>query len=476
MKYDVAVVGAGVVGALISRELSKYDIRVALLEKCNDVAMGTTKANSAIVHGGFDAANGTLKAKLNVRGTELMPKLCADMAVPYRNNGSLVLAFSEEEMEHVRTLYERGVKNGVPKLSVLDKAQVKALEPHVSDEVVGALLSETAGIVCPYELTIAATEVAVTNGVEFIRNCAVEAINVTADGFLLATTQGEISAKYVVNAAGIHTDDIARMIGDDSISLVARKGEYYLLDKSFGFMADHTIFQCPNKMGKGVLVTPTVDGNLLIGPSALDVEDKEDVDTTPQGLEFIVEKAKKSVPTLNIRGAITSFAGMRAHPVTDDFIIGFSAKNDCFLNVAGIESPGLSAAPAIAEMVAGLLKEKADWQEKKDCVLTRKAPVRFRHMTKSEREALIAKNKAYGRIICRCETITEGEILDAIHAPAGARDVDGVKRRTRAGMGRCQGGFCGSKVVEILSRELNMPLNEITKFGGNSKILFEKTK
>lgn len=476
MKYDVAVVGAGVVGALISRELSKYDIRVALLEKCNDVAMGTTKANSAIVHGGFDAANGTLKAKLNVRGTELMPKLCADMAVPYRNNGSLVLAFSEEEMEHVRTLYERGVKNGVPKLSVLNKAQVKALEPHVSDEVVGALLSETAGIVCPYELTIAATEVAVTNGVEFIRNCAVEAINVTADGFLLATTQGEIPAKYVVNAAGIHTDDIARMIGDDSISLVARKGEYYLLDKSFGFMADHTIFQCPNKMGKGVLVTPTVDGNLLIGPSALDVEDKEDVDTTPQGLEFIVEKAKKSVPTLNIRGAITSFAGMRAHPVTDDFIIGFSAKNDCFLNVAGIESPGLSAAPAIAEMVAGLLKEKADWQEKKDCVLTRKAPVRFRHMTKSEREALIAKNKAYGRIICRCETITEGEILDAIHAPAGARDVDGVKRRTRAGMGRCQGGFCGSKVVEILSRELNMPMNEITKFGGNSKILFEKTK
>ena len=476
MKYDVAVVGAGVVGALISRELSKYDIRVALLEKCNDVAMGTTKANSAIVHGGFDAANGTLKAKLNVRGTELMPKLCADMAVPYRNNGSLVLAFSEEEMEHVRTLYERGVKNGVPKLSVLDKAQVKALEPHVSDEVVGALLSETAGIVCPYELTIAATEVAVTNGVEFIRNCAVEAIKVTADGFLLATTQGEIPAKYVVNAAGIHTDDIARMIGDDSISLVARKGEYYLLDKSFGFMADHTIFQCPNKMGKGVLVTPTVDGNLLIGPSALDVEDKEDVDTTPQGLEFIVEKAKKSVPNLNIRGAITSFAGMRAHPVTDDFIIGFSAKNDCFLNVAGIESPGLSAAPAIAEMVAGLLKEKADWQEKKDCVLTRKAPVRFRHMTKSEREALIAKNKAYGRIICRCETITEGEILDAIHAPAGARDVDGVKRRTRAGMGICQGGFCGSKVVEILSRELNMPMNEITKFGGNSKILFEKTK
>ena len=476
MKYDVAVIGGGVVGALISRALSRYDISVAMLEKCNDVAMGTTKANSAIVHGGFDAENGTLKAKLNVRGTELMSQVCADLSVPYRNNGSLVLAFSEKEMEHVQKLYERGVKNGVPKLSVLDKAQVKALEPHVSDEVVGALLSETAGIVCPYELTIAATENAVTNGVEFIRNCAVEAISTSAEGFVLSTTQGEITAKYVVNAAGIHSDDIARMIGDNSISLVARKGEYYLLDKSFGYMADHTIFQCPNEMGKGVLVTPTVDGNLLIGPSALDVDDKEDMDTTPEGLEFIVEKAKKSVPTLNIRGAITSFAGMRAHPTTDDFIIGFSEKNDCFLNVAGIESPGLSAAPAIAEMVANMLVEKADFKEKAEFVTIRKAPVRFRHMTKSEREALIAKNKAYGRIICRCETITEGEILDAIHAPAGARDVDGVKRRTRAGMGRCQGGFCGSKVVEILARELKVPMNEITKFGGESKILFEKTK
>lgn len=476
MQYDVVVIGAGVVGALISLELSKKDVRVAMLDKCNDVAMGTTKANSAIVHGGFDAANGTLKAKLNVRGTELMPGLCADLAVPFRNNGSLVLAFSEEEMEHVHTLYERGQKNGVPRLSVVDKAAVKAMEPHVSDEVVGALLSESAGIVCPYELTIAATEVAVTNGVEFLRNCAVESIAADADGFTLATTLGEIQASYVINAAGIHSDDIARMIGDDSISLVARKGEYYLLDKSYGYIADHTLFQCPSKMGKGVLVTPTVDGNLLIGPSALDVEDKDDVDTTAEGLAFILEKAKKTVPELNTRGAITSFAGMRAHPVTDDFIIGFSEKNDRLLNVAGIESPGLSAAPAIAEMVSEMLTEKAGLQAKAQYVAKRTPPVRFRHMTKSEREALIAKNKAYGRVICRCETITEGEILDAIHAPAGARDVDGVKRRTRAGMGRCQGGFCGSKVVEILSRELHVPMNEITKFGGESKILFDKTK
>ena len=476
MKYDVAVVGAGVVGALIARELSRTDLRVALLEKCNDVAMGTTKANSAIVHGGFDAANGTLKAKLNVRGTELMPQLCETLHVPYRNNGSLVLAFSDEEMQHVHALYERGLKNGVPRLSVLDKSAVLELEPHVSGEVVGALLSETAGIVCPYELTIAAAENAVENGVDFIRNCAVTAIEKAPDGFTMQTTCGAIEAAYIVNAAGIHSDDIARMIGDDSISLVARKGEYYLLDKAYGYMADHTIFQCPNKMGKGVLVTPTVDGNLLIGPSALDVDDKEDVDTTAEGLQFVLEKAKRSVPELNLRGAITSFAGLRAHPTTDDFIIGFSDKSDRFVNVAGIESPGLSAAPAIAEMVYGMLLEKTKASECVDFKPGRKAPVRFRNMTKAEREALIAKNKAYGRVICRCETITEGEILDAIHAPAGARDVDGVKRRTRAGMGRCQGGFCGSKVVEILSRELGVPMNEITKFGGNSKILFEKTK
>ena len=322
----------------------------------------------------------------------------------------------------------------------------------------------------------AAAENAVENGVDFIRNCAVTAIEKAPDGFTLQTTCGAIEAAYIVNAAGIHSDDIARMIGDDSISLVARKGEYYLLDKAYGYMADHTIFQCPNKMGKGVLVTPTVDGNLLIGPSALDVDDKEDVDTTAEGLQFVLEKAKRSVPELNLRGAITSFAGLRAHPTTDDFIIGFSEKSDRFVNVAGIESPGLSAAPAIAEMVYGMLLEKTKASECVDFKPGRKAPVRFRNMTKAEREALIAKNKAYGRVICRCETITEGEILDAIHAPAGARDVDGVKRRTRAGMGRCQGGFCGSKVVEILSRELGVPMNEITKFGGNSKILFEKTK
>lgn len=477
MRYDVAVIGGGVVGALISMKLSKYDIKIALLEKCNDVAMGTTKANSAIVHGGFDAMPGTLKAKLNVKGTGMMPELCRDLNVPYRNNGSLVLAFSDEEVEHIKVLYDRGVKNGVDRLEIISKERVKELEPNVSDEVKAALLSNTAGIVCPYELTIAAAEVAVTNGVDFIRNCEVKNITKLDGGrFELDTAAGKIETEYIINAAGIHSDEIAAMIGDDSIELVPRRGEYYLLDKSYGSLASHTIFQCPNKMGKGVLVTPTVDGNILIGPSASDDREKDNTDTTPDGLEFVLSKAFKSVPSINVRGAISSFAGVRSHPVTDDFIIGYSDKSDKFINCAGIESPGLSAAPAIAEYVEGLLIEKLSPRTKESFTVNRQAPVRFRHMNEQERRELIEKNSAYGRIICRCETITEGEILDAIHAPAGARDVDGVKRRTRAGMGRCQGGFCSSKVVEILARELGTDMNEITKFGGNSKIIFERTK
>ena len=475
MTYDVAIVGAGVVGGLIARELSRFNISIALLEKCNDMAMGTTKANSAIVHGGFDALNGTLKAKLNVEGTALMPKVCEKLHVPFKNNGSLVVAFSDSEMEHVKVLYERGIKNGVPGLSVIDRDELRRIEPNISEEAVGALLCESAGIVCPYELTIAAVENAVTNGVEFIRNCEVQGI-VSGDCYTLKTTAGDITAKFIINAAGNYADKLASMVGDNSIDLVPRKGEYYLLDKSVGNLAVHTIFQCPNEMGKGILVTPTVDGNLLIGPTATNIDDKSDTTTTPEGLRDIVEKALKSVPAVSTRNAITSFAGVRAHPVCDDFIIGWCEKSEHFLNVAGVESPGLSAAPAIALYVREILSEKLNLTEKESYLDTRPAPVRFRHMTDEERAELIKKNPAYGRIICRCETITEGEIIDAIKAPAGARDVDGVKRRTRAGMGRCQGGFCGSKVVEILSRELGVSMNEITKFGGESKIIYDRTK
>ena len=475
--YDIVIVGAGVIGCMTARALSKYNLKIALLEKCNDVAMGATKANSGIVHAGFDAAEGSLMAKMNVKGCAMMPETTKKLNVPYKNNGSLVVAFSEEEDEHLKSLLQRGLNNGVPELKILSKSELLELEPNLSSEATSALYAPTAGIVCPYELTIAAAECAVSNGVEFIRNCEVKAVKTDTDKLTLETTQGEIEAKYVINAAGVFSDDLARMTGDNTISITARKGEYFLLDRSVGDTVSHTIFQCPSKMGKGILVSPTVDGNLLVGPTAEDIDDKSNVATTNSGLNDVRKYAVKSVPSVNTRNAITSFTGLRAHAAAHEFIIGISEKNSRLINAAGIESPGLSSAPAIAEYIEDIIKGiftdatvKADYDD------TRKAPVRFRHMTDEERAELIKTNSAYGRIICRCETITEGEIIDAINAPAGARDVDGVKRRTRAGMGRCQGGFCGSKVVEILARELGCEINEITKFGGNSNILFDKTK
>lgn len=476
MNYDVAVIGAGVIGSLIARELSRYSLKIALVEKCNDMAMGTSKANSAIVHAGFDAKPGTLKAKLNVEGTALMPELCKTLSVPFKPVGSLVVAFSDEELETLNSLLERGKINGVPGLEIYDREKLKEAEPYISNEAKAALWAPSAGIVCPYELTIAAAENAVVNGAEFIRNFEVKKIDFDGNGFCISNGEKEITAKYVINAAGVYCDEMAALIGDTSIHTTPRKGEYMLCDKSVGHLANHTIFQCPSKMGKGVLVTPTVDGNLLLGPSAIDIEDKDDVTTLADTLASVLTVAKKSVPCLTTREVITSFAGLRAHCDRNDFIIEPSKKNAQFINVAGIESPGLSSAPAIALYVKDIILNALPAEEKSDFIPEREEPVRFRHMSNEERKSLIEKNPAYGRIICRCETITEGEILDAIHAPAGARDVDGVKRRTRAGMGRCQGGFCGSKVVELLARELGVEINEITKFGGNSKILYDRTK
>lgn len=475
--YDIAIVGAGVTGAMTARALSKYNLKIALIEKCNDVAMGATKANSGIVHAGFDAAEGSLMAKMNVKGCEMMPETTRKLNVPYKNNGSIVVAFSEEEDKHIKTLLDRGIANGVPELKILSKDELLKLEPNLSNEATSALYAPTAGIVCPYELTIAATECAVSNGVEFIRNCEVKSVKTDADKLTLETTQGAIDAKYIINAAGVFSDDLARMAGDETISITARKGEYFMLDRSVGDTVSHTIFQCPSKMGKGILVSPTVDGNLIVGPTAEDIDDKTNVATTNSGLNDVKKYAVKSVPSVNTRNAITSFTGLRAHAAAHEFIIGISEKNSRLINAAGIESPGLTSAPAIAEYIEDIVKTLfPDTEVKADYDDTRKAPVRFRHMSDEERTELIKENSAYGRIICRCETITEGEIIDAIKAPAGARDVDGVKRRTRAGMGRCQGGFCGSKVVEILARELGCDINEITKFGENSNILFEKTK
>lgn len=479
MLFDVAIIGAGVSGAFIARELSRYNLKVALLEKCNDVAMGSTKANSAIVHAGYDAEPGTVKAKMNIRGIALMAKVCAELNAPFKNIGSLVVAYNNEEYRTLEELYDRGVTNGVPNMRIISRDELIKREPHISPSAIAALHAPTASIVCPYELAIAAAENAVENGAVFKRNHRVCGITFENDVFTIHTTEeGDVQAKYVVNAAGTFADQIAKMIGDDSFNIIARKGEYFLLDKIEGEVANHVLFPCPSKMGKGILISPTVDGNILMGPTALDIADKDDIDTTADGLEMLKQKSVITIPSLTTRRAVTSFAGIRAHTDREenDFIIGPSEKNGKFINVAGIESPGLTSAPAIGEYVCKMLVELTGATPNKNFNPHRKAPIRFREMSIEERKELIAKDKRYGRIICRCETVTEGEIMDAIHSTIGAVDMDGVKRRTRAGMGRCQSGFCGSKVVEILARELNVPQNTITKNGGESNIIYERTK
>nr|WP_273323369.1 NAD(P)/FAD-dependent oxidoreductase [Vallitalea guaymasensis] len=475
--YDISIIGAGVTGSLIARQLSKYNLKVCLLEKESDVAMGTSKANSAIVHAGYDAKPGSLKAKLNVRGNEMMGDIAKELYVPFKRIGSFVIAFDEDDMEQIKTLYDYGIKNNVPDMKILTKEEVREMEPNMSDEVIGALHAPTAGIVCPYELTLAAAENAVDNGVELILDCAIKDINKVDDKFELDTTRGKIVSKYVINAAGLFSDDISAMAGDDSFKINPRKGEYLLLDKRQGNVVNKVIFQPPTVMGKGILVTPTVDGNLLLGPTAENIFDKDDISTTSIGLDTVIKGAVKSIPSVNTRDVITSFAGLRASSSVGDFVIEKSQKVDGLINVAGIESPGLSAAPAISEYVMEILKSMdIELKEKDDYISTRKPVYRFREMDESERDELIKKDPLYGNIICRCETITEGEIVDCIHRSIGASNLDAVKRRTRAGMGRCQGGFCTPRVVDIIARELNIPKEQVTKMGGKSKVLVGKTK
>lgn len=477
MYYDVVIIGAGVVGALTAREFSKYNLKICLIDRESDVAMGTSKANSAIVHAGYDAKPGSMKAKLNVRGNVLMEKLASELDVPFKRIGSLVLAFDEDERAKLGTLYDNGVKNSVPDIRILDGNEVKSMEPNISDSVIAALYAPTAAITCPYELTVGAVENAVENGVDLKLECEVTGIRNEGEYFKLITNECEIQCRYIVNAAGLFSDSVASMAGDDSFSIKPRKGEYLLMDKKQGSLVGRVIFQMPSGMGKGILVTPTVDGNILIGPNAENIDDRNDVSTTQPGLEQVIAGAMRSVPDLKLKDVITSFAGLRSKIPGDDFVIEVSKKAKGLINAVGIDSPGLSAAPAIAEYIAGILKaEGLDIQRKDTFNPYRRHIYRFREMNEDEIRQLVLHNPAYGKIVCRCEMITEGEIIDCIKRPAGARNLDAVKRRTRAGMGRCQGGFCVPRVVEILSRELGIPMEQVTKKGGNSWMLSRKTK
>ena len=474
--YDVLIVGAGVVGSAVARELARYNLSVAVAEKEYDVAMGTSKANSGIVHAGFDAKTGTNKAIYNVLGARMFPKLAEELDFPYRRNGALVLCFDESGVDKLNELLEQGKRNGVSGLSILTGEQARSMEPNISDKVVAALYAETSGIVSPYEMNVALAENACANGVEFLLGQQVNSIQKSNFGFEVQLTDKTVWAKVVVNCAGVYADDIYNAFTNSaSMKIITRKGEYCLLDKKCGGLCDKTLFQLPSDMGKGILVAPTTHGNIIVGPTAADLPVKDDTDTTFTGLNTAFDTAAKSVPSLSRRNIITQFAGLRAHPEGGDFIIGES-EIPYFYNVAGIESPGLTAAPAIAVDVAEEIAAKLNAEKKADFNPIRHGIPCFAHMSDSEREQLIAKNPLYGKIVCRCENVTEGEIVDSIRRPLGATDLDGVKRRTRAGMGRCQMGFCTPRIMEILARELNKDMTEITKYGKGSHVVVGRTE
>ncbi|NMM65413.1 NAD(P)/FAD-dependent oxidoreductase [Clostridium sp. P21] len=474
--FDVTIIGTGVIGCSIARELSKYKLKTCVVEKNLDLANGTSKANSAIVHAGFDAKPESLKGKLNAKGNAMFDKLSEELDFPFSRIGSLVLCFDKKDIDGLYELKEKGEKNGVPNLEILDGKKVREMEPNLSEEVVGALYAPTGGIVCPYEMTIALAENAFTNGVEFKFETEVKGIEKGEEKYILRTNKGDIETKLVINAAGVFSDEINNMVSKDKIEIIPRKGEYCLFDKAVGSMFSRTIFQLPTKLGKGVLVTPTVDGNLLIGPNAEDIDDKQDLTTTSEGIDEIIAKASLSVKQIPMRQVITSFAGLRARSTKNDFIIGEPEDAKNFVNVAGIESPGLSSAPAIAEMVSDIVVCKLNPNKNDEFNPIRKGIPKFREMNNDERRELIAKDSRYGKIVCRCETVTEGEIINSIKRPLGATTLDGVKKRTRAGMGRCQSGFCSTKIVEVLSKELGVNNIDITKFGGKSNLLVGRDK
>ena len=469
--YDVVIIGAGVSGSASARELSRYKVNACVIEKTEDVCSGTSKANSGIVHAGFDAPEGSLMAKLNVEGNLMMEELSKELDFPFKKNGSLVICLSEEDMPKLKELYDRGIRNGVKELKILNKEEVLELEPNITDDVYAALYAPTGGIVCPFGLNIALAENANTNGIEFRFNTEAQDIEKIDGGFIIKTNQGDIKTKYIVNAAGVYADKFHNMVSQNKINITARKGEYCLLDKTAGNHVSRTIFALPGKMGKGVLVSPTAHGNLIVGPTSTDIDDKEGVNTTREGLDTVIGKSSMNVKNIPMRQVITSFSGLRAHEDNHEFIIKELEDAKGFIDCAGIESPGLTSSPAIGKMVADILKEKLNLEENPNFVGTRKGILDPNTLSLEERNQLIKEQPAYGNIICRCEMITEGEIIDAIRRPLGAKSLDGVKRRTRAGMGRCQAGFCSPKTMEILERELKLSMFDITKCGGKSNIV-----
>ena len=471
---DVAIIGCGVTGAAVAYQLAKKQVSVLILEAENDVSMGTTKANSAILHAGYDPESGTSMARLNVRGSALAKEICAALDVPYKQTGSFVVAFGPEQEKTLQRLYENGAANGVPGLEILSGDEARALEPNLSPEITAALHAPSAAIVSPWEFALAMAENAVQNGADLHLETRVTGLAPTEGGWKIATTKGDFEARFVVNAAGVDAGKVHAMAAPENFVTRPCRGEYYLLDKSAGSTVGRVIFQCPTAAGKGVLVAPTVHGNLIVGPNAQDVADSADTATTAMGLAQVAQSARKSVPGVDLSACIRNFAGIRANTDRPDFVIQWAAPG--LLDLAGMKSPGLSAAAAVGEEAAALLQRAGLVLKEKENPVTTRKRIRFKELPGEEKAALIAREPSYGRVICRCERVTEGEIITACHTAIPPRSIDGVKRRVGAGMGRCQGGFCGPRVMEILSRELGKSPLEIPQEGAASILLTGRTK
>jgi glycerol-3-phosphate dehydrogenase len=459
--YDIIIIGGGVVGCCIARALSRRQLKIAVLEKNGDIGEGASKANSGIVHAGFDADSGTLKARLNLHGSQMMPALAKELEFDYENNGSMVLCFREEDKPELEKLLERGLRNGVTGLTILAQETVREKEPFINEKVKYALYAPTGAIVCPFGLTVAMAENAAANGVLFYRNTEVMKIEKNNERYFILTADGQkFDAKVIINAAGIHADQIHNLVSNVPLAIKPRKGEYLLFDKTVGRAVKHTLFQLPTVYGKGVLITPTVHGNLLMGPTALDITDKSGVNTTAAGMDTVLNKASDSIREIPRREIITSFAGLRANSGQGDFLIAEANDAPGFIDVAGIDSPGLSSAPAIGADVADLVAAMLPGKEKADFV--------------SSRPGI---RPGQGEVICRCETVTRAEIVAAIRRTRdlfvnpGPVSLDSVKRRVRPGMGRCQGGFCVPRVAELIAAELGIEKTAVRKAGPGSEIL-----
>ena len=469
---DVVVIGAGVVGCAAARELSRFGLSAVVLDKACDVAEGATKSNSAIVHAGFDAKPGTNKARFNVLGNALFETWCRELGVPFSRTTSLVAAFADEALPRLEALKARGEANGVPGLRIVGKEELRALEPNLSPAVSAALLAPTGGICCPYELTFRLAENAAANGVGFHFNCGAKTVSRCAGGWRVETEPGLVfEARAVVNAAGLYADVFNNQVSAEKFHIRPRRGEYLMIDKLYAGAFRATVFQVPTPMGKGVLVSPTVDGTLIVGPTAEEIEDKGDTRTSAEGLEKVRRSAARVWPGFPVGGVIATFAGLRAHGDRGDFVLGEPPDAPGFFNAAGIESPGLTAAPALGVWLAEQIGKTLNAQRATRKVQHMTHWETFREMTNEERAAAIVRDPAYGRIVCRCETVSEAEIRTSIRCRVGARTLDGVKRRTRAGMGRCQGGFCTPRIIAILCEELGLTPEQVTKFGGGSNLL-----